>query len=66
MSTLQAADVRAIVVETLAEQQRLHHDDIDAPDVGRNRGDCGPGLLAGAGRRLAAADASFVQRLSLT
>lgn len=30
MSTLQAADVRAIVVETLAEQQRLHHDDIDA------------------------------------
>ena len=30
MSALQAADVRAIVVETLAEQQRLHHDDIDA------------------------------------
>jgi len=24
------ADVRAIVAETLAEQQRLHHDDIDA------------------------------------
>jgi hypothetical protein len=30
MSSLQAADVRAIVVETLAEQQRLRHDDIDA------------------------------------
>jgi hypothetical protein len=30
MSTVQASDVRAIVVETLAEQQRLHHDDIDA------------------------------------
>jgi len=30
VSTLQAADVRAIVVETLAEQQRLRHDDIDA------------------------------------
>jgi hypothetical protein len=30
MSAMQAADVRAIVVETLAEQQRLHHDDIDA------------------------------------
>jgi NADPH-dependent glutamate synthase beta subunit-like oxidoreductase len=23
-------DVRAVVIETLAEQQRLHHDDIDA------------------------------------
>ncbi len=30
MTDLQAGDVRAIVVETLAEQQRLHHDDIDA------------------------------------
>ena len=30
MSSLQASDVRAIVVETLAEQQRLHQDDIDA------------------------------------
>ena len=30
MSTVQAVDVRAVVVETLAEQQRLHHDDIDA------------------------------------
>jgi NADPH-dependent glutamate synthase beta subunit-like oxidoreductase len=27
---IQAADIRAIVVETLAEQQRLRHDDIDA------------------------------------
>ena len=27
---MQAADIRAIVVETLAEQQRLHQDDIDA------------------------------------
>lgn len=27
---MHAADVRAIVVETLAEQQRLRHDDIDA------------------------------------
>jgi hypothetical protein len=27
---LQASDVRAIVVETLAEQQRIRHDDIDA------------------------------------
>jgi hypothetical protein len=30
VSSLQAPDVRAIVIETLAEQQRLHHDDIDA------------------------------------
>src|SRR5712672_1553349 len=30
MTGLQAADVRAIVVETLAEQQRIRHDDIDA------------------------------------
>ncbi len=30
MNSLQASDVRAIVVETLAEQQRLRHDDIDA------------------------------------
>ena len=30
MSGLQATDVRAIVVETLAEQQRLRRDDIDA------------------------------------
>jgi NADPH-dependent glutamate synthase beta subunit-like oxidoreductase len=27
---VQAADIRAIVIETLAEQQRLHQDDIDA------------------------------------
>ena len=30
MTGEQAADVRAIVVETLAEQQRIRHDDIDA------------------------------------
>jgi hypothetical protein len=30
MSTVESGDVRAIVVETLAEQQRLHRDDIDA------------------------------------
>src|SRR5438046_1149539 len=30
MTEAQAADVRAIVVETLAEQQRIRHDDIDA------------------------------------
>lgn len=30
MITMHEADVRAIVAETLAEQQRLHHDDIDA------------------------------------
>ena len=27
---MQAADVRALVVETLAEQQKIYHDDIDA------------------------------------
>ena len=30
MTGEQAADVRAIVVETLAEQQRIRHNDIDA------------------------------------
>jgi hypothetical protein len=30
MKTLQDDDVRAIVVETLAEQQRFHRDDVDA------------------------------------
>lgn len=30
MTEVQAADVRAIVVETLAEQQRIRHEDIDA------------------------------------
>ena len=30
MTGEQVADVRAIVVETLAEQQRIRHDDIDA------------------------------------
>ena len=30
MTGEQAADVRAIVVETLTEQQRIRHDDIDA------------------------------------
>jgi len=30
MTKMQAADVRAIVVETLAEQQRIGRDDIDA------------------------------------
>ena len=30
MSGLEGSDVRTIVVETLAEQQRLHRDDIDA------------------------------------
>jgi hypothetical protein len=30
MSALRDEDIRAIVVETLAEQQRLHRDDIDA------------------------------------
>jgi ABC-type transporter Mla maintaining outer membrane lipid asymmetry permease subunit MlaE len=30
MSSLQASDVRAIVIETFAEQQRLRHDDIGA------------------------------------
>ncbi|QHO79466.1 hypothetical protein ACH79_43085 [Bradyrhizobium sp. CCBAU 051011] len=27
---MQASDVRAMVIETLAEQQRIRHDDIDA------------------------------------
>ncbi len=30
MTDVQAADIRAIVVETLAEQQRLRQEDIDA------------------------------------
>jgi ABC-type transporter Mla maintaining outer membrane lipid asymmetry permease subunit MlaE len=30
MNELRSEDIKAIVVETLAEQQRLHHDDIDA------------------------------------
>ena len=30
MIAMQEADIRAIVAETLAEQQRLHHTDIDA------------------------------------
>jgi hypothetical protein len=30
MSAVRDEDIRAIVAETLAEQQRLHHDDIDA------------------------------------
>ena len=30
MSGLESSDVRTIVVQTLAEQQRLHRDDIDA------------------------------------
>ena len=30
MSSLESTDVRAIVIETLAEHQRLHRDDIDA------------------------------------
>jgi hypothetical protein len=30
MSGLEGSDVRTIIVETLAEQQRLHRDDIDA------------------------------------
>jgi hypothetical protein len=30
MTDMQAADIRAIVIETLAEQQRLRHEDIDA------------------------------------
>lgn len=30
MTQMQAADIRAIVIETLAEQQRLRHEDIDA------------------------------------
>lgn len=30
MTQMQAADIRAIVIETLAEQKRLRHEDIDA------------------------------------
>ena len=30
MTDMQAVDIRAIVIETLAEQQRLRHEDIDA------------------------------------
>jgi hypothetical protein len=30
MSSVGDEDIRAIVAETLAEQQRLHHDDIDS------------------------------------
>jgi hypothetical protein len=30
MSEMEASDIRAIVIETLAEQQRLRHEDIDA------------------------------------
>jgi hypothetical protein len=30
MSAVRDEDIRAIVAETLAEQQKLHHDDIDA------------------------------------
>src|SRR5215813_9866121 len=30
MSALRDEDIRAIVLETLAEQQRLHRDDVDA------------------------------------
>ncbi|WP_410708170.1 hypothetical protein [Bradyrhizobium sp. BWA-3-5] len=30
MTEMQAADIRAIIIETLAEQQRLRHEDIDA------------------------------------
>src|ERR1700704_4968896 len=30
MNTMRDEDIRAIVAETLAEQQRLHHKDIDA------------------------------------
>jgi hypothetical protein len=29
-SSMRGEDIRAVVAETLAEQQRLHHDDIDA------------------------------------
>jgi len=39
MTEAQAADVRAIVVETLAEQQRLRQDDIDAVVRGRDYSD---------------------------
>jgi len=30
MTEMRSEDIRIIVAETLAEQQRLHHDDIDA------------------------------------
>jgi len=30
MSSVRNEDIRAIVAETLAEERRLHHDDIDA------------------------------------
>jgi len=30
MTEMRASDIRAIVIETLAEQQRLRHEDIDA------------------------------------
>ncbi|MGY3616615.1 hypothetical protein ACVJGD_002811 [Bradyrhizobium sp. USDA 10063] len=30
MTEMHEADIRAIVIETLAEQQRIHHEDIDA------------------------------------
>ncbi|OIQ65205.1 hypothetical protein GALL_532400 [mine drainage metagenome] len=33
MSEMGGDDIRAIVMETLAEQQRIHHDDIDAVAV---------------------------------
>jgi hypothetical protein len=33
MRELQDEDIRAVVAETLAEQQRLHYDDIDAAIV---------------------------------
>jgi hypothetical protein len=30
MNEMRSEDIRAVVAETLAEQQRLHHSDIDA------------------------------------
>ena len=30
MTEMHEADIRAIVIETLAEQQRIHHEEIDA------------------------------------
>jgi hypothetical protein len=30
MTEMHEVDIRAIVIETLAEQQRIHHEDIDA------------------------------------
>ena len=30
MSDMSEDDIRTVVVETIAEQQRIHHDDIDA------------------------------------